>query len=421
MSSHQSKGSFIFPQITSHALIFFFGLVGAVLWWHIKSLGNLRGAPLAYGIADYFGLIALYLGSLTVLAKSEKPDARSLILLILALGLGQKTIMLFQEPSLSDDIYRYLWEGRVVINGFNPFVLAPNSPELAHLQDDIWLGVNHKDIPAIYPPTMQGLFVLVAFLGGKFIAIKSIFVLFDLATALLVVKALRDRKKPGAWVLLYFWHPLLILEVAGQGHFEPVPVALLMLAFAAFSASKTRLSSIALWFSIGAKYLPIVFLPTLVFESWRRKLAWHHAFLGPVLLALAFYPFVETGWTSALSSYGTRWRFNDSGFWFIDTALMKTGFSPWFCRTILPLFKDPAGQDFGTNLTYLLFPAKLVVIGLIGILLLAKLWKKRSAPETAFAFFALFFFLSPVVHPWYLIWLLPLLPLFPRISWFYLT
>ncbi|MDF1666496.1 MAG: hypothetical protein P1V97_32405, partial [Planctomycetota bacterium] len=140
-----------------------------------------------------------------------------------------------------------------------------------------------------------------------------------------------------------------------------------------------------------------------------------------VLLALAFYPFVETGWTSALSSYGTRWRFNDSGFWLIDTALMKTGFSPWFCRTILPLFKDPAGQDFGKNLTYLLFPAKLVVVGLIGTLLLVKLWKKRSAPETAFAFFALFFFLSPVVHPWYLIWLLPLLPLFPRISWFYLT
>lgn len=396
-------------------------MAAGLLWWHIVSLGNLRGAPLSVALSDYFALTLLYLGALLVVLKSEVADKRSFIILILVMGLVQKGVMLFQDPSLSDDIYRYLWEGRVIINGFNPFVLAPDSPELEHLRDPIWRGVNHKEIPAIYPPTMQGLFVFVASLGGTFMAIKALFVLFDLATALILMKLLRGRKKAGGLILLYFWHPLLVLEVAGQGHFEPVPVALMLLAFAALAASKTRLSSIALWFSIGAKYLPVVFLPTILYENWRRKLKWSHALYGPVLLALAFYPFVEPGWTSALSSYGTRWRFNDSGFWLIDIGLMKTGISPWFCRSILPLFKDPQGQDFGKNLTYLLFPAKLVVVGLIGSLLLFQLWKKRPVIESAAAFFALFFFLSPVVHPWYLIWLLPLIPLVPRISWLYLT
>jgi alpha-1,6-mannosyltransferase len=385
------------------------------------SLGDLRGGPLAYGLTDYLILTGLYLAALLVISQSKDHSSPALLSTIVALGLVFRGIMLFQEPSLSDDIFRYLWEGKVTLNGFNPFVYAPSSPELEFLRDEIWLGVNHKDISAIYPPIMQGIFLFVACCGGHFMLVKFIFVLFDLAVAALVVKALRERKKGAAWVVVYFWHPLLIMEVAGQGHFEVVPAALLLLAFYALNRNRAHLSSAALWFSIGAKYLPIVFLPSVLVQHYKRKHKWRAALLGPLLLFLAFLPFVEPGWTSALSSYGSRWRFNDSGFWLIDTGLKASGFSAWFCRNVLTLIKDPGGHDFGVNQTYLLLPAKLIIAALIGSLLLFLLYKKRPPLESAFYFFCAFFILSPVVHPWYLIWLLPLLPLFPKISCLHLT
>jgi alpha-1,6-mannosyltransferase len=363
----------------------------------------------------------LFLLAQLVLAQSREQSSRRLILLIIGFGLLHRGIMLFQEPSLSDDVYRYIWEGRVILNGYNPFVYAPSAAELEFLRDDIWLGVNHKEISAIYPPTMQALFILVALCGGHFFLIKLVFVVFDTLLCYWIFKYLKDQNKATGWILTYFWHPLVILEISGQGHFETVPVFFLLASLFALSRAQVGRASIALCLSIGAKYLPVVFAPAYMLDVYRRKLSWGKVALGPLILGMSFIPFIELGWTSALTSYGTRWRFNDSGFWLVDSGFQVSGFSAWFCRTILPLVKSTEGQDFGVNESYLLYPAKLAVMAIIASFLLYSLWKQKPLLETVFSFFALFFFFSPVLHPWYLIWLVPLLPLSPRPSWLYLT
>ncbi|HNC73376.1 MAG TPA: hypothetical protein PK362_00620, partial [Elusimicrobiota bacterium] len=80
--------------------------------------------------------------------------------LILAAGVLFRLTAFLSPPSLSDDIYRYLWDGRVQAAGHNPYRFAPDAPELASLRNAEHTGINHKSVPTIYPPLAQAVFRL---------------------------------------------------------------------------------------------------------------------------------------------------------------------------------------------------------------------------------------------------------------------
>ncbi|HNH49157.1 MAG TPA: hypothetical protein PKY30_19080, partial [Myxococcota bacterium] len=118
--------------------------------------------------------------------------------------------LLWAPPSLSDDLYRYLWEGQVWRAGLNPFVHAPNAPELAFLRDALWEKVNHREISSIYPPLAQLSFLALSPFGV--FGWKLGMGLADVGTAWLLF---RRRPEAGSlWALL----PLPVLEAAGSGH-----------------------------------------------------------------------------------------------------------------------------------------------------------------------------------------------------------
>jgi len=313
---------------------------------------------------------------------------------LLALALLFRLTLLISAPSLSDDVYRYVWDGRVQLAGINPYLYAPDAPEVAHLRDGLYSGINHKDISTIYPPLAQGFFLLVCALHPGLWMMKGALVLVELGLILLLLRILRQRGQDPRRVLLYAWNPLPLIEVAGSGHLDVLAVSLLLLALYWLEAGR-RLP--AVWAAAGAilaKLLPVLALPLF----WRglrgqRRLLWWL----PLLVGLGFLPYAGAGMQlfAGLEAYLRHWRFNDA---FFSLAYQALGQG------------EPA-----------LHQAKLLGAGLLG---LVALWAWRRAADLyrgAFAVLGAYLLLTPTLHPWYLVWVLPFLALFPSPAWLYLS
>ncbi|MES2571268.1 MAG: hypothetical protein V4710_14580, partial [Verrucomicrobiota bacterium] len=125
--------------------------------------------------------------------------------------------MLGCEPG--DDIWRYLWEGRIQIEGANPYLLNPAAPELAPWRDVNWPRINHPDFAAVYPPATEFLFKGIAFFSPTVLAFKLVFVAADLLTIALLVRLCANGLADAAW---YAWNPAVIYAFAGGGHYDSV-------------------------------------------------------------------------------------------------------------------------------------------------------------------------------------------------------
>ncbi|MCC7265631.1 MAG: hypothetical protein IT369_24245 [Candidatus Latescibacteria bacterium] len=318
---------------------------------------------------------------------------------LLGLALLFRLTLLLSEPSLSDDIYRYVWDGRVQRAGINPYLHAPESPEVAQLRNGLYAGINHKDLSTIYPPLAQFFFLGVCAVHPGIWAMKGALVAVELGLVLLLVRILRQRGQDQRRVLLYAWNPLPVIEVAGSGHLDVLAVSLLLLALYWLEAGR-RLP--ALWAAAGAllaKFLPALALPLFWqrLQGQRRLLWWL-----PLLVGLGFLPYIGAGLQlfAGLQAYLLKWRFNDALF-----------------STVYQLLRDPAlGQDEAA-----LHQAKLLGAGLLGLVVLWACWRITDLYRATFTILGAYLLLTPTLHPWYLMWVLPFLALFPAPAWLYLS
>jgi hypothetical protein len=318
---------------------------------------------------------------------------------LLGLALLFRLTLLSGPPNLSDDVYRYVWDGRVQLAGINPYRHAPEAPEVAHLRDGLYHGINHKDVSTIYPPLAQGFFLLVCALHPGLLAMKAALVLVESGLILLLLRILRQRGQDPRRVVLYAWNPLPVIEVAGNGHLDVLAVSLLLLALYWLEAGR---GLPAVWAAAGAvlaKLLPALALPLF----WgrlrgRRRLLWWL----PLLVGLGFLPYAGAGAQlfAGLQTYLLKWRANDALF-----------------SIFYQVLKDPVlGHDDAA-----LQQAKWLGAALLG---LAVLWACRRPGDLyrgAFVVMGAYLLLAPTLHPWYLMWALPFLALFPSPAWIYLS
>jgi len=120
-------------------------------------------------------------------------------------------------PSLSDDVYRYVWDGRVQAAGHHPYRFAPSDPMRAELRDaTVYPKINHPEIPTIYPPLAEMLFALLA--GAKLgvTGFKVVLALLDVGVVFALLRLLRALSLPRDRVVLYAWNPLAVVEVAAK-------------------------------------------------------------------------------------------------------------------------------------------------------------------------------------------------------------
>lgn len=182
---------------------------------------------------------------------------------LLGLAVGLRAVLFFMFPG--DDVWRYLWEGRVQNAGFNPYVFAPAAAELAHLRTPWWELVGHKEITAIYPPLTQAL-MRVAALGADWSLLKGMVLVADMAVV--GVLGLRFGTVAAA---RYAWCPLVLVVFAGGAHFDAWMLAAMVAGWWAWDAGRWRTAALALGMACGIKYVAAPLLAWVLWRVWREK------------------------------------------------------------------------------------------------------------------------------------------------------
>ena len=294
----------------------------------LAAAGDLRGRIPGF-LVVYGGVLAVVAVSWR-LARIVGPKATPLVL---AAALGMRLAAAWGGPALSDDLYRYVWDGRMQVAGVHPYAHAPDDPVLAAYRDDVWSRINHRELPTVYPPLAEGAFFLLAALGlgpGGFQVAMGV---IDFGVVLLLLRLLRARGLPEDRLVLYAWAPLAVLETAGSGHMEPLGVALVLAAVLALESGAAVRAGAALGLAIQTKLLPLALVPGFV-----RRLR------APALAALAVAavaPGLPYAWTGpaiggGLHAYAQRWERNASLYagveWLADRADTASRFKPWITR-----------------------------------------------------------------------------------------
>ena len=313
---------------------------------------------------------------------------------ILVPALLCRLLLLPHEPS--DDLNRYLWEGRLVQNGINPYLHAPDDPDLAVLarQDPFHGGINHPDIPAVYPPLMLVGFSFMIRLGYTPVVLKSFMMLFDLGALFLLMRLLSHRRLDERWAVLYAFNPVVLYAFAGQGHLDAVQNFFLLAALCLYDQKRWGWMFFAAGLAVQTKYVAVLTLPFLVNRENLRRL-W--AILPAV--GLPFLPFAGGGAGrvfEGLRTFGTQFAHNGSVHGLLRWAMGGITPATTACQVMLA-----GALIFG----YFYFHPRR-----------SDRFYDDPASGCFFALGALLLF-SPTVHFWYLAWIVPFLALRPFASW----
>ena len=293
---------------------------------------------------------------------------------ILLAAVALRLLLLGMPPSLSDDIYRYRWDGRVQAAGHNPYAEPPSSPALESLRDEQWSRINYPRIRTIYPPLAQILFGITYGLGNSLRTFQAAAALGDVVAIIMLLGCLRAWRRPRWLLAIYALHPLPAIEFAASGHFDGWAIAAVLAALLAHAHRRAALSTVLLACGVLLKTWPLVFAPLIL----RQRPRWHLPLFAGCLL-LGYAPFLGAGaaMLQPWLDYAGRWRFNDGVFFALQAA---------------------SGS---------LAAAKAIAGGL-GVGLLLWLWRRNDDPVRAGYWLLLAFtLLMPTIHPWYLLWALP--------------
>ncbi len=199
----------------------------------IVLLGDLRQRLVPFLLCFGLAFVAYLLGVWRTLLRPSVGHGPGLWL-ILGLALAWRLALLPLPPTLSDDLYRYAWEGRVLATGVSPYREAPSAPLLAPLRDGaVWPRVNNPDVSSPYPPLAQLAGLLGWALGPDGTGgVKLVSTLADLGTIGALLLLLRATGQPPGRVLVYAWHPLPLVAFALSGHNDALMVCALTLGLA---------------------------------------------------------------------------------------------------------------------------------------------------------------------------------------------
>src|SRR3984893_5137889 len=194
--------------------------------------------------------------------------------IVLAGAFVLRALLLPLPPGFSRDSWRYLWDARVTLHGFSPYVYQPNSAPLSPLVDNVLFPrMRFRSSPTIYPPGAQAVFLLSYLLGGSNLYfLKGIFLVFDMVTCGALVVFLKRRGFDPCRVLIYAWCPLPIIEFGIQGHVDVISLTFSILALLSFSNSSVRgriLTGFLLGMAALTKIYPILLLVIIVPDMLR--------------------------------------------------------------------------------------------------------------------------------------------------------
>lgn len=375
----------------------------------VSSLLYVQDYTLATYLWRFFPLLGLYgLALWLVLRTAITPPvwrgvsaaSTTRLGVIVACAVVFRLLVVSSPLVLSSDLYRYVWDGRVQRAGINPYRYPPEAEALAPLRDaDIYPRINRPALVTIYPPVAQMLFALITTVVPDSVrGMKAAMLLFDLATMLILIRLLKTAGKPPERVVLYAWSPLVVYEFAGNGHVDVLMLPFLLLALQARLAHRPGASGVMLGLATLIKLYPAVLFPALYTRHERR-------------FPLSFGATLVLGYLPYISGVGLQ-----------VFGYLPGYFGPW------EDFNGGLRTFLTVALTPLTVTARSLAAGFCAALLLGMAYRvsyRYPASDwirRALHMIGAYLLLVPTTfHPWYVIWLLPCLCVYPVWGWLYLS
>ena len=326
---------------------------------------------------------------------------------LLVSGILFRLVFLLAEPNLSQDFYRFIWDGELIKNGINPYIHLPNDLisqvdlPIANAQE-LFDGMGSLSAKhySNYPPVNQIIFALSAILGGgsilgTIITMRLTIVLADIGILLLGRKLLQNLNHSNHLAFWYFLNPLVIVELTGNLHFEGVMLFFFVWALYLVSNKKWIAAAPVYAASIMVKLVPILFLPLFLRFFGFKKSVLFYMLIGVscVLLLLPFYSsvFIDN-YSETVGLWFSNFEFN-AGFYNAVKKMAVTFFDakPWELVKV-----------------YGKWVARIVVLGAILLALLRKNQTLTALITSMLILLTGYYLLSATVHPWYLTFLIVL-------------
>ncbi|MCB9746927.1 MAG: hypothetical protein H6755_00800 [Candidatus Omnitrophica bacterium] len=420
--------------------------------FHYDTRNNVM--PTAAFLTLFYIIFAMVFYLIIAIQKREAQTGS--LLLVVFFSLVFRVILLFSVPIHENDIYRYMWDGKVFKSEINPYKYSPSDLFMYEnkYKDDFYDGfhevtlkakefeyrdqerldtllklrdqnqtnyerIGHWQVPTIYPPMAQLVFLLAAKLKvDHLIFLKGIFILFDLGVLVLIIGILKCLNKNPCLSLIYGWSPLVLKEFANSGHYDPIVIFFTMFCLYLFLKTNHKRSSLMLALAVLSKFFSGVLLPIL-----GRYWSLIHLVIFSFTILLLYVPFFIwndagiAGVFEGLRTYNEQWSYNSSIFAGIYVLL----------------------KQYAPNFTETLWPAKMIVGGIyLFFLIILVVWKAPQATRInnkfvlnknqqliimhrCFLAVAVLFIINPVGDPWYFCWVIPFLCIFPYKSWLLLS
>lgn len=315
-----------------------------------------------------------------------------------------RATLILRQPDLSDDVYRYVWDGRVARAGISPYAYAPEDPVLSRIDPQLRARVAHREIRTVYPPLAQAVFRVFGG-GGSLIGLKSFLALADLSVVALLWSS---QGMSGAFAAaLYAFHPLPITEAAGEGHVDSLGAALLLSSVLYLARRRRFAAGLAFAASVLTKYIAGAALLPFVRRARAAGLVSSVA-LASIVWLLASRSASPGG---DLAQFATRWDFN-SVLYPAAVSLMDASRLPETAKDLFIEWKDQRGNPPWTARVfpffYSEFFARALLAGCLSMLLILIGIRVGDLEAAVLSSIAALLLFSPTLYPWYLLWPLPL-------------
>ena len=253
---------------------------------HIRPLPLIAGAWLAFLAAAW------------LLRKVPK---RTAVVLILLGGIGLQAVAVSVPRAYSNDLYRYMWDGRVQAAGIDPYQYVPTASQLTGLRNEFLFypeaqycvspgyvsshpaaeltagctRINRPTVPTIYPPVAEAYFLGVYYLhpaDDSSLPIQAAAAAVAVLVTVLLLTGLGRLGRDVRMAALWSWCPTVVLEAGNSAHVDVVAVAITAAAVLALATARTTrrtiLGGILLGLAIATKLTPVLAVPALLRRRW---------------------------------------------------------------------------------------------------------------------------------------------------------
>jgi SAM-dependent methyltransferase len=302
-------------------------------------------------------------------------------------------------PELSDDFWRYLWDGMVLNEGVSPYEVLPSQLDISESIRGLLPMLNSPGYFSIYPPVLQGFFSISARVaeGNPFefvLAMRALVLLAELASMLLIWKLLKAWNLHARNLMLYAFNPLVIVEFTGNLHTEAFMVFFLLLSLWLLVEKRQTLSAVAFGLGVGTKLLPLLFLPFFIKRIGSVKTAVFSAVVG-LTMVLMYTPFwsaeLVQNTRETLALYFAYFEFNGSIYYLVrEGGFWIKGYN---------IIADTA-----------IWLPRIVLVSILLIAFLNKDRKLSSLPKMMLFAWFIYYAFATTVNPWYVAVLVAFLP-----------